>query len=218
MLKKARMTFDDQVRVWASTACKEWGFPESSQDLFAKLNERFPNGLRKILDFGIENGIVVVDGCTFKIRGMNQSKGPYNWFSRDKTKRKLNPNWEYYIQVAEYIRLCRAFGDEEYVLAFEDALMDIGIYKNNRLLVCCEIKEKSSQAKKLIAGIKMFQAVFPFEIRSLIPLPGHKDRGIHSLGIFTKKIRSRRMRRSSPDSARLAPCHLFQLHQSQCQP
>jgi hypothetical protein len=158
MLKKARMTFDDQVRVWASTACKEWGFPEPSQDLFAKLNERLPNGLREILGFGIENGIVVVDGCTFRIRGMNQSKGPYNWFSRDKTRRKLNPNWEYYIQVAEYIRLCRAFGDEDYVLAFEDALMDIGIYKNSRLMVCCEIKEKSSQAKKLIAGIKMFQA------------------------------------------------------------
>jgi hypothetical protein len=106
------------------------------------------------IGFGVENGIVIPSGCTFKIRGMSQSKGPYNWFSRDNSDRKLSPNWEYYIQVAEYVRLWQAFGNEDYALTFEDALMDIGVYKNNNLFVCCEIKEKSSQAQKLIAGIK----------------------------------------------------------------
>jgi len=158
MLRDFRMTFDEQVRLWVSTACNEWDFPNPSETFFTKLNERLPNGLLATLGFGIEKGIVTVDGCKFKLNGMNQSKGPYNWFSRDNINRRLNPNWEYYIQVAEYVRLWRAFGNETYVLTFEDALMDIGVYKDNKLLVCCEIKEKSSQAEKLIAGIKTYQA------------------------------------------------------------
>lgn len=146
--------FDDQLRLWASAACDQWGFPQPSEDFFANLKERLPGGLLATIGFGVENGIVIPSGCTFKIKGMGQSKGPYNWFSRDNSNQKLNPNWEYYIQVAEYVRLWQAFRNKDYALTFEDALMDIGVYKNNNLLVCCEIKEKSSQAKKLIAGIK----------------------------------------------------------------
>ena len=44
-------------------------------------------------------------------------------------------------------------------MRFEDNLMDIGIYKNKKLWICCEIKEKSSQAEKLIHGIKRYQNV-----------------------------------------------------------
>jgi hypothetical protein len=158
MLESFQRTFDEQVRLWASAASKDWDFPDPSEEFFAKLRERLPNGLLATIGFGIEKGIVLPSGRTFKIKGMNQSKGPYNWFSRDNANRRLNPNWEYYIQTAEYVRLWRAFGDEDYVLTFEDAFMDIGVYKGNRLLVCCEIKEKSSQAKKLIDGIKTYQA------------------------------------------------------------
>lgn len=35
--------------------------------------------------------------------------------------------------------------------------MDIGIYRENKLWVCCEIKEKSSQAQHLIREIKKHQ-------------------------------------------------------------
>ena len=154
MLEKFRTIFDHQVRLWALAACDQWSFPQPSEDFFAKLKERLPGGLLATIGFGVEEGILLPSGCTFKIKSISQSKGPYNWFSRDNSNRKLNPNWEYYIQVAEYVRLWQAFGIKDYALTFEDALMDIGVYKNNNLLVCCEIKEKSSQAKKLIAGIK----------------------------------------------------------------
>jgi hypothetical protein len=157
MLEGFRRIFDEQVRLWASTACDEWGFPQPSEEFFTTLKERLPGGLLATIGFGVENGIVLPSGCTFIIKGMPQSKGPYNWFSRDNTNRKLNPNWEYYIQVAEYVRLWQAFRDEDYALTFEDSLMDIGVYRTNKLLVCCEIKEKSSQAKKLIAGIKTYE-------------------------------------------------------------
>lgn len=157
MIEKFQTAFDQQVRLWASTACDEWGFPQPSVEFFEKLKERIPGGLFATIGFGLEKGIVLPSGCTFRIKGISQSKGPYNWFSKDNINRRLNPNWEYYIQVAEYVRLWQAFENESYALTFEDALMDIGVYKDNRLLVCCEIKEKSSQAKKLIAGIKTYE-------------------------------------------------------------
>lgn len=42
-------------------------------------------------------------------------------------------------------------------LKFEDDLMDIGIYRKNKLRVCCEIKEKSSQAQYSIREVKKYQ-------------------------------------------------------------
>ena len=157
MLERFRMVFDEQVRLWASTACAEWGFLPPLQEFFTRLNERLPGGLLATIGFGVEKGIVLPRGCTFNIQGAGQSKGPYNWFSRDNNNRTPNPNWEYYIQVAEFVRLRQAFANGDYALTFEDALMDIGVYKNNKLMVCCEIKENSSQAKKLIAGIKTYE-------------------------------------------------------------
>jgi hypothetical protein len=157
MFERLRRTFDQQLRLWASTACDEWEFPQPTEQFFAGLDERLPGGLLATIGFGLETGIVLPSGCTFKIKGLSQSKGPYNWFSRDNANRRLNPNWEYYIQVAEYVRLWQAFENAGYALTFEDALMDIGVYKDSKLLVCCEIKEKSIQAKKLIAGIKTYE-------------------------------------------------------------
>jgi hypothetical protein len=157
MFQKHQIFLEQQVRLWASAACHEWGFPEPPVQFFEKLTKRLPAGLLATIGFGIDKGIVIPDGCRFRIKGLRQTKGPYNWFSRDNVKRSPNPNWEYYIQVAEYIRLWQAFENSDHVLTFEDALMDIGVYKDNKLLVCCEIKEKSSQAKNLIAGIKAYQ-------------------------------------------------------------
>ena len=68
------------------------------------------------------------------------------------------PCWEYFVQIAEYIRLYEAFKAKNVELRFEDDLMDIGIYRNKNLWVCCEIKEKSAQAQNLIRGVKKYQA------------------------------------------------------------
>jgi hypothetical protein len=54
--------------------------------------------------------------------------------------------------------LYELFKDKNVELRFEDDLMDIGIYRNKKLWVYCEIKEKSSQAKNLISGIKKYQS------------------------------------------------------------
>jgi len=159
MYERYIIDFNRQVRVWASIDCKDWGFPEPSEQLFEKLYKRLPKGLLATIGFGINKGIIVPNGCFFRIKGMNQSKGPYNWFARDNTNRVPTPNWEYYIQVGEYVRLWQTFANSDHVITFEDSLMDIGVYKDSKLLVFCEIKEKSSQAQKLIAGIKAYETV-----------------------------------------------------------
>lgn len=65
--------------------------------------------------------------------------------------------------MAEYIRLYEAFQTKDVKLSFEDDLMDIGIYRKKKLWVCCEIKEKSSQAQNLIRGVKKLENtdIFP---------------------------------------------------------
>lgn len=54
------------------------------------------------------------------------------WFSRFVAKQRPNPNWEYYVQVAEYVRLSTALAGHGYELTFEDDLMDIGVYSQGR--------------------------------------------------------------------------------------
>ena len=157
MYERYTMDFNRQVRVWASIACKNWGFPEPSEQLFEKLYRRLPSGLLATIGFGINNGIIVTAGCTFSVNRVNKLNGSYNWFARDNTNHVPTQNWEYYIQVGEYDRLWQTFANSDHVITFEDSLMDIGVYKDNKLLVCCKIKEKSSQAQKLIAGIKAYE-------------------------------------------------------------
>jgi hypothetical protein len=158
VFQKYEKNFDQHVKGWALRACDEWGFPKPSAEYFEKIRKRLPSGLRATVGFGIDRGIVIASGCTFRIEGLAEAKGPYNWFSRDNVKCIPNPNWEYYIQVAEYIRLREMFGNSNHVLSFEDALMDIGVYRDGKLFVCCEIKEKSAQAKQLISGIKTYES------------------------------------------------------------
>jgi hypothetical protein len=158
MADRLREQFDEQLATWVAAACRDWSFPEPSAEFFANINSRLPVGLRSTIGFGLAREIVIPRGYTFTLKGLPPHKGPYMWFSRDNTERKPHPNWEYYVQVAEYVRLWQAFENREHMITFEDSLMDIGLYKDSRLLVCCEIKEKSSQAEKLIVRIKSYQA------------------------------------------------------------
>jgi hypothetical protein len=100
--------------------------------------------------------------AAFRPAGVPETKGPYSWFERNNQKKQPQACWEYFIQIAEYVRLFGILRDEDVTLRYEDRLMDIGIYRNNKLWVCCEIKEKSSQAGNLIRGLKTFQGAVEF--------------------------------------------------------
>jgi hypothetical protein len=149
--------FQRQFRSWVDTACKEWDYPLVTDDYFEKVEERLPPGLRENLGFGLAEGIIITNGITFTLKDLPDSKGPYSWFSRYSEVQEPWPNWEYYIHVAEYVRLLQTLPDEKYKLIFEDNLMDIGVYRNGDLFVCCEVKESATKALNLLRGIKLYQ-------------------------------------------------------------
>ena len=65
--------------------------------------------------------------------------------SRYNRDRCPNPNWEYYVQVAEYIRLRRLLHDFELRLNFEDGLMDIAIYNGDNYCFTAKSKRQRSR-------------------------------------------------------------------------
>jgi len=159
----ASMKFDEFFRTIVQRTCREWGYEIPQAEYFINVCERLPLGLREIIESGLSSGLINDIGLSktksaaFRPIGVSEKKGPYSWFSRDNQRNQPWPNWEYFVQLSEYIRLYEAFKTKNVELKFEDDLMDIGIYRKNKLWVCCEIKEKSSQAQYLIREIKKHQ-------------------------------------------------------------
>jgi hypothetical protein len=147
--------FDGHFREWVNSACSEWNYPRPDESYYARVNERLPDGLRELLGFGVTNGILVSEGQRFTLRG---GRGPYQWFSRRSGSiGKPAPNWEYFIQVSEYIRLHSILQKAGMSIRFEDDLMDIAVYQKEKLFVCCEVKERIDQIQRLIANISAYQ-------------------------------------------------------------
>jgi hypothetical protein len=158
MHEQALKLFDAQLREWARIACEEWGFASPSSEFFEKVTSRLPEGLRATIGSRLEEGLVNPQGYAFRLKGLAPSKGPCRWFSRYSSEQRPNPNWEYYVQVAEYVRLSTTLAGRGYELTFEDGLMDIAVYRDGRPVVCCEIKETSSQARRLVGRMRSYEA------------------------------------------------------------
>ena len=150
-------SFDISFHSWVNTACAEWEYPEPTSQYYDRVYSRIPKGLREILGLGIDKGIILTEGRKFTLKGLYDGKGPYNWFSRYKSKKEPAPNWEYFVQVAEYIRLFELIDHSHLTLKFEDDLMDLAVYDDARLIACYEVKEKANQIMDLIKGIKNYQ-------------------------------------------------------------
>lgn len=155
--------FDNFFRKMVNRSCIEWNYPKPDENYYNAIYERIPLGLQSILAYGLIKGLILDVGNSnsnsagFRPYGVPEDKGPYSWFERDSSKKQPRPCWEYYVHLSEYIRLYESFKSKSIELKFEDNLMDIGMYKNGNLWICCEIKEKSSQARKLIKDIKQFE-------------------------------------------------------------
>ena len=150
--------FDNYFRDWARAACEEWGYPMPSNRYYAKVYERFPEGLRALLGFGLKSGLIISNGGTFTLKGLPPEKGPYHWFSRNRRPKEPAPNWEYFVQVAEFVRLHTIAITRGLSVTFEEDTMDIALYQDDKLIVYCEVKERVSQIQRLIKGIKVYQS------------------------------------------------------------
>lgn len=158
-LQKPVEEFDKRFRTWVCAACKDWGYAMPAENYFTKVYERLPEGLRTLIGLGINSGIIISKGRTFTLKDLPHGKGPYNWFSHDVPTKEPTPNWEYFVQVAEFVRFYTTTANmKEYSVTFEDDTMDIAIYKNGRLFVYCEVKEKITQIQKLIKDMKAYES------------------------------------------------------------
>src|SRR2546428_9307876 len=102
--------FDRCLRAWVGAACAEWGWGAPTDAYYAEVNRRLPSGLRATIASGLVEGLVISDRWKFNLKGLPRHKGPYRWFSQRKWPDGPDgphPNWEYFVQVAEFVRLYR---------------------------------------------------------------------------------------------------------------
>jgi len=156
--------FEDLVRTWANAACADWGYPSTSDDWLTTALQRLPAGLGSAIAHGVDSGQVrLVDGHRFTLEGLESGKGPYAFFSRS-SRREPSPNWEYFVQVAEYLRLRAALSGRGLRVTFEDDLMDLAVYADEGLVWCIEVKERARQLPPLVAGIRKHGHHVDFEV------------------------------------------------------
>lgn len=111
-------------------------------------------GLGALIAQGVDDGTLrVVDGHRFTLAGLAPGKGPYAFFSRYADRGEPGPNWEYFVQVAEYIRIRNAVADR-FRVDFEDELMDISVRDGEHVVWCIEVKEQAGQLASLLTGIR----------------------------------------------------------------
>jgi len=115
--------FHQCFRTWAAAACSEWKWREPDEAYFDRAYERLPQGLRTLIARGVASGLIIENGRQFTLRGLAPTKGPYAWFSRHTENEEPNPNWEYFVQVAEFVRLSEVAARSGHTITFEDQLI-----------------------------------------------------------------------------------------------
>lgn len=156
--------FEIQFREWVESACKDWDYPVPPLEYYNKVYKRLPKDIRLLLAQGLADGLIIPNGRMFTLRGLDPGKGPYNWFSRYISAKEPSPNWEYFVQVAEFVRLQPLAVSKGMSIAFEDDLMDLALYQDEKLVICCEVKERARQIQRLINEIMKYQPAVDFAV------------------------------------------------------
>ena len=190
---KAKYHFDDYYKCNAVITCKEWDYPPPTEEFFSDALTRIPFEIRDTITTGLLEGIIVNLGLrdgTLKVKLINQTKERYySWFGRYRSKKILQGHWEFCIQAAEYIQLYKSLKDNNYYdLQFEDALMDIAIYRNNGLFACCEVKEKAAEVNNMIKNILKCEAINLHDLggKLINNIAGIKEDAVRKAGYIIK--------------------------------
>lgn len=139
----------------ADQAAMAFGYRRLDAAEIATWMTRLPEATRSWIGRGFRERIVVqgAEDSTFTLTGA-VGKGPYAWFSRDRRPGTPSPNWEYFFQVAEFVRTRLAL-DGSYDVGFEDGLMDVSVRREGRLLWYTEVKTSRSQIQVLLAKLAL---------------------------------------------------------------
>ena len=139
---------------WATAACEDWGYPPVDEAWFDNVERRLPPGLRALVADGVELGTVEVLGYRFRPVDLPATKGPYAFLSRAEATERPNPNWEYFVQLAEYLRVRDAVAHHGLTVSFEDSLMDVTVRRGSDLLWAIEVKEQARQLRELLVQLQ----------------------------------------------------------------
>ena len=145
-----RDLFVRHFREWVGAACDAWGYSQPREEFFHRVLGRLTDPIVDWIGYGIHAELVVEDGVQFNLVENPSGKGPYKWFSKRTGAAEPQCNWEYYVQVAHFLRLwqpCRMVNSR---LTFEDELMDLTVRRNGQILWCIEVKERSHQLERLL--------------------------------------------------------------------
>ena len=162
--------FDRAFRDWVRRTCEAWDYQLPSEDYYFEVYSRLPFGLRATLSGGLKRGLLLDVGQSktgsagFRPKGVMQPKGPYSWFERDSQKKQPRPTWEYYVQVAEYMRLTDLLVPRGCRLTFEDSYTDISLYiEGERPVVCYEVKEQAKDLDDLIRDLRRLEEAIDWD-------------------------------------------------------
>ena len=146
----------------SDSAATSFGYRVPQAQQVADWLVALPNATRELIGGGMEKGIVLLDGWTFNLTGLPASKGPYALFSRNSGQGVPSPNWEYFFQIAEFVRVREALPDSLSV-GFEDGLMDVSVRRARELLWYVEVKPRASQIAPLLVAMNSYAAAVPLD-------------------------------------------------------
>lgn len=147
--------FRDVVDEAAAAFCAQQGYPPTTAEWSTVFAKRIPVGLCWVLGDALQRGSVEIPGGSagFVLPAL-LGKGPYALFSRS-AKGVPAPNWEYFVQVAEYARLVSTAEARGWRVGFEDGLMDVSVYDDSGLLWCIEVKEQAKGLRALVSALSI---------------------------------------------------------------
>lgn len=152
--------FAQAIRNAVAAACAEWGYPPASEAYFDAFDQRVPVALQARVGAGIRDGLITLDRYYFRAVGLAPHKGPYMLVGRSQTSAP-QPHWEYYVQLAEYVRLVRLLAPAGLTIGLEDGLMDVTVRRGGKLLWSVEVKEKAAKLTELQAAFRRYGRSVP---------------------------------------------------------
>ena len=148
--------FDSSFRSWIEAFCEHEHYPHMQEDLFRQVRDRLPRGLRQTISIGLRDGTITsIKGKEYKFTFPNLPHGKeYAWLSRLDDKR-ARVNWEYFVQAAEYVRVCLIAALKGFKVKWEDDKMDVTLYRpDGTLLAYFEAKERSDEIDGLVPRVQ----------------------------------------------------------------
>jgi hypothetical protein len=150
--------FDRRFREWVNDACSKWDYPEPLQEYYDRFDAKIPEEYQRSVVQAIDEGLVISKGLHFQVKDGRGVHGPYQWFSRNRDMRP-GPNWEYFIEVPEFLRY-QHLASKHGMKAFFESPEEVDVSlrdRSNKTVLICEVKVNPDSILKILSGLKEYE-------------------------------------------------------------